>query len=413
MKRLFIFEPECSSSLGHSLNSLHQYSKFFKKKLKVYCITSALLEKKFFFKEGQILNIINFKEGCFKIKDFFNFLRNLFFFIYKIFFFITLIIYDKNFLYLIKACVKLYFIPRYIPDLYKLKKNKKINKNDSIFIPSGRPHILQSILFLYFLDKKNFPTIHFRIVHPVKFRKNRDNFFKYLDFFENLKLINKKIFFYAENNRYKDTLERFHKLDTSIFNGISITKSQKSNKNITISFLGESKNYKGFYKIPKIIKILQKKYSKKIKFIIQVSKKNKEIHSTYLKLKKIASLNKNVKIIEGSIDNLEFEKYLSITDIMPLLHPLNRAKTFGSGFIYTCIGAEIIMIIPKGANDWKKVIPCKSYLEADSIDSYAKKIIFIIKKMRKYKQLVNITKKIYLNKIKNSKLIRRILKNEN
>ena len=33
--------------------------------------------------------------------------------------------------------------------------------------------------------------------------------------------------------------------------------------------------------------------------------------------------------------------------------------------------------------------------------------------MRKYKQLVNITKKIYLNKIKNSKLIRRILKNEN
>ena len=86
MKRLFIFEPECSSSLGHSLNSLHQYSKFFKKKLKVYCITSALLEKKFFFKEGQILNIINFKEGCFKIKDFFNFLRNLFFLYIRYFF---------------------------------------------------------------------------------------------------------------------------------------------------------------------------------------------------------------------------------------------------------------------------------------------------------------------------------------
>ena len=77
-------------------------------------------------------------------------------------------------------------------------------------------------------------------------------------------------------------------------------------------FFLSQKNYKGFYKIPKIIKILQKKYSKKIKFIIQVSKKNKEIHSTYLKLKKIASLNKNVKIIEGSIDNLEFEKYLSL-----------------------------------------------------------------------------------------------------
>ena len=37
------------------------------------------------------------------------------------------------------------------------------------------------------------------------------------------------------------------------------------------------------------------------------------------------------------------------------------------------------MIIPKGANDWKKVIPCKSYLEADSIDSYAKKLFLSLK----------------------------------
>ncbi|MAK12345.1 MAG: hypothetical protein CMI73_01535 [Candidatus Pelagibacter sp.] len=413
MKRLFIFEPECSDPLGHSLNSLRQYSIFFKKKLNVYCITNASLKKKFFFKEGKILNIISFKEGCFKIKDFFNFTKNLFFFIYKIFSFVVFVIYNKSLFKFISACTKLCFVPRYIPDLYRLKKYKKINNKDSIFIPSGRPHILQSILFLYFLDKKNFPTIHFRIVHPVKYRKNRDNFFKYLDIFENFKLINKKIFFYAENNKYKETLERFHKFDTSIFNGISITKSEKSNKNIIISFLGESKNYKGFYKIPKLIKILQKKYLKKLKFIIQISKRNKEIHSTSLELRKIALLNKNVKIIEGSLDNLEFEKYLSITDIMPLLHPLNRAKTFGSGFIYTCMGAEIIMIIPKGASDWKKVIPYKSYLEADSIDNYVKKIDFIINNLNKYNRLVQITKKAYLNEIKNSKLIKRILKNEN
>ena len=266
MKRLFIFEPECSDPLGHSLNSLRQYSIFFKKKLNVYCITNASLKKKFFFKEGKILNIISFKEGCFKIKDFFNFTKNLFFFIYKIFSFVVFVIYNKSLFKFISACTKLCFVPRYIPDLYRLKKYKKINNKDSIFIPSGRPHILQSILFLYFLDKKNFPTIHFRIVHPVKYRKNRDNFFKYLDIFENFKLINKKIFFYAENNKYKETLERFHKFDTSIFNGISITKSEKSNKNIIISFLGESKNYKGFYKIPKLIKILQKKYLKKLKF---------------------------------------------------------------------------------------------------------------------------------------------------
>ena len=30
------------------------------------------------------------------------------------------------------------------------------------------------------------------------------------------------------------------------------------------------------------------------------------------------------------------------------------------------------MIIPRGVDDWKKVIPCKSYLEAGSINDYAK-----------------------------------------
>ena len=270
---------------------------------------------------------------------------------------------------------------------------------------------MQSIIFLYFLDKKNFPTIHFRIVHPVKYRKKKDNFFKYLDIFKNLKLINKKIFFYAENDRYKKTLEKFHKLETSIFNGVSVTKTKKLKKNITISFLGESKIYKGFDKIPKLINNLKKKYINQINFIIQISNKSQEINSTSTEIKKIASKNKNIKIIEGSLDNLEFEKYLSMTDIMPLLHPLNRAKTFGSGFIYTCMGSGIIMIIPRGANDWKKVIPCKSYLEAGSVNSYAKKINLIIANIDKYKKLAAKTKKVYLSEIKNSKLIYRILNN--
>lgn len=413
MKRLYVFEPECSGPLGHSLNSLRQYSIFFKNKIKIYCITSKSLQKKFFFKEAKILNIISFNEGCFKIKNFIHFLKNLFFFIIKIFRFFANVLSAKKLMNLITALSKIYFVPRYIPDLYQLKTQHKIVYNDIIFIPSGRPHILQSIIFLYFLDRKNFPTIHFRIVHPVKFRKKKDNFFKYLDIFRSLNLINKKIFFYAENDRYKKTLEKFHKLETSIFNGISVTKTNKLKKNVTISFLGESKIYKGFDKIPKLINSLKKKYVNKINFIIQISNKTKEIYSTSTKLKKIASKSKNIKIIEGSLDNLEFEKYLSMTDIMPLLHPLNRAKTFGSGFIYTCMGSGIIMIIPRGASDWKKVIPCKSYLEADSINNYAEKIYLIIENINKYKKLATKTKKVYLNEIKNSKLICRILKNAN
>ena len=121
-------------------------------------------------------------------------MKNLFFFIIKIFRFIANILSAKKLLNLITALSKICFIPRYIPDLYQLKIKHKIHFNDIIFIPSGRPHILQSIIFLYLLDKKIF-QYHFRIVHPVKYRKKKDNFFKYLDIFKNLDLVNKKIFF--------------------------------------------------------------------------------------------------------------------------------------------------------------------------------------------------------------------------
>ena len=53
MKRLYVFEPECSGPLGHALNSLRQYSIFFKKKIRIYCITSKSLHKKFFFREAK------------------------------------------------------------------------------------------------------------------------------------------------------------------------------------------------------------------------------------------------------------------------------------------------------------------------------------------------------------------------
>ena len=79
MRRLFIFEPECAGPSGHALNSLRQYSIFFKRKVKIFCITSKLLNKKFFFKESKILNIINFNEGCFKISNFKNCIKNFFF----------------------------------------------------------------------------------------------------------------------------------------------------------------------------------------------------------------------------------------------------------------------------------------------------------------------------------------------
>ena len=126
MKRLFIFEPECSSQAGHALNSLRQYSIFFKKKLEVYCITSKLLNKKYFFNESKILNIINFNEGCFKIINLRNFAKNLFLFLFKVIYLLILISYKSETLNFLKVLRKIFFIPRYIPDMFKFFLNIKI-----------------------------------------------------------------------------------------------------------------------------------------------------------------------------------------------------------------------------------------------------------------------------------------------
>jgi len=412
MRRIFIFEPECAGSSGHALFALKQFSNFFKKKLKVFCITSKHLNKKNFFPEAKILNIIHFNEGDFKFKNIFKFIKILFFFIYKIFIFFSLAMKKKNFLF--STLCKIKFIPRYLPDFYNLILTKRISNNDIVFVPSGRPHILQFLVFLFFFDKKNFPEIHFRIVHPIKYRGKKDNFYKYLEMIFKEKVINKKFFFYAENQFNKKTLEKFHNLEAVIFNGISLNqKNKKIQSNLVISFLGDSKIYKGFNKIPNLLKILQAtKFSNRIKFIIQISNFDLKIKSSILEIKKIATKFNNISLIEGPINNNEFNKYLKNTDIMPLLHPINRAKTFGSGFIYSCVGSEIILIIPQGVENWKNRIPGKSFLEARTVKDYAAKIQFIIKNINYYKELAKFTKKNYLKNLSKNKLIRRLMYND-
>ena len=122
------------------------------------------------------------------------------------------------------------------------------------------------------------------------------------------KVINKKFFFYAENQFNKKTLEKFHNLEAVIFNGISLNqKNKKIQSNLVISFLGDSKIYKGFNKIPNLLKILQAtKFSNRIKFIIQISNFDLKVKSSILEIKKIATKFNNISLIEGPINNNEF-----------------------------------------------------------------------------------------------------------
>ena len=113
-----------------------------------------------------------------------------------------------------------------------------------------------------------------------------------------------------------------------------------------------------------------------------------------------------------TIKNNEFTNILNKINIFPLMHSKERAKTFGSGFIYTAIGSGICMVIPKNVSNWKRVINGKSYLEASSDSDYIKKISTIISNYPKFLKLALKTRKNYYNDLKNNSLITRIINNQ-
>lgn len=174
--------------------------------------------------------------------------------------------------------------------------------------------------------------------------------------------------------------------------------------------MGKSKKFKGFAKIPKVIEKINKK-KLNVNFIIQINNADIVLKKTIKKLILMSENYSNIRIFNGKLSNNLFKKILNKIHILPLMYEKNRAKTFGSGFIYTAIGSNICMVIPKNINNWKAVINGKSYLEATNIEDYVKKILIIINNYPKFLKLAIKTKKNYYNDLKNNPLITRIVNN--
>lgn len=181
-KKLIIIEPECKSPSGHGLSSLQNYYEFFKSSQNVICVTNKNLKKKYFFSK-KIFNYFSVGEEYFKIKkiiDFFFITPKYFYFFFQCMCLLFEIIFDKKFKIFLKCfCFNSFKIPRYLPDLVNILKKIKIKNNDNLFIPSGRPITLQALYFLINIYPEYFPNIHFRIVHPIKWRGRKDNFFNF------------------------------------------------------------------------------------------------------------------------------------------------------------------------------------------------------------------------------------------
>lgn len=400
-KKIIFLESLLKEGGGHHMDNLIEATLYFKKNNQIYWLLNENFKNnKLFLPENISINNLVPTE---KINFFYNFvLKVKFFFIFSFFF-----IRNKNFINFCKALYKNYFI---IPDYFNLKvysffKNQEFKKKDIIIIQSCRPKDVELIFFLSNLFKE-MPKIILRILYPPKKKIIKDFYYYTKQLITNKHEL--KIFTEVSSikNYIKDRLD----YNVENFTQIYSFYNRNHSMNFTLGFLGETRNDKGFNKLPNFIKILSEK-NINFNFIIQFSKKiypnTKNIKNEIVK---IAKTNPNIKILDGYIDFWDYRNYLQKINIMPLLYDADKLNFVGSGLFYSCITHEIPIIVPKKANLLKEYLTYNSYEEADSIEEYANSVLKI---MNNYKSYLNECKKFsnsYKKNIINDPLVLEIEK---
>jgi len=156
-------------------------------------------------------------------------------------------------------------------------------------------------------------------------------------------------------------------------------------KEYTLGFLGASRNEKGFYLLPELIKKIQCITNINFKFIIQISKNtSQDIIEAREEIMKLSKNNKNIKIFVGHFSFLKWRNLLKKIDIMPLLYNRNYFNAQGSGILNASLSNEIPVIIPSGSKFLKKNLKFECFCEAKNINEYVEKCVLISKNYKKY-----------------------------
>jgi glycosyltransferase involved in cell wall biosynthesis len=373
--KLLLFEPLAAGDAGHGLDNLLEDAEVFKKNYKIIAFVNKNFNK----------NIITptFVE-LFKICETDNKCRmfNLLPFIKNFIFFIKFLIKKKKTLLFIKAFIKNFLtFPHYFFSCYMEYFNCHLNQNDQIIIESCRNKDIELFYFLSCLDT-NFPALHIKVRYPPKKNKIK-NFFFYSKKFKQ-KLTN-KFNIYTENNNINNIIQKNLEFKIKNFTQPYTFYSRSNvNKILTLGFLGESRNEKGFNKLPELLSSIYKN-NYDINFIIQIS--NNIYPETVDIRKKITELSKQynkIKILNGYLDFSGWRDTLKKIDIMPILYDKDYAENIGSGLFYSCIAHEIPIIIPEGSQALKQNLKYQCYLEANNPDDYVNKILKLHKKYDSY-----------------------------
>ena len=372
MRKILLFEPLGNGRVGHGIDNLIEDANLFKEKFSIFAFVNKNFDTNF-----KVPSFIKLIKTCeFKKK---SYLKSLF--IYLRYF-----IKEEKLIFFFIAIIRNWFsIPNYFLSFYLKYKQFSFNENDLIVLESARDKDIELFYFIFLLEKK-IPSLHIKVRYPPK-KKKLKNFFYYSHKLHNNKLLNKKFFLYTEIKSNSLIIKKFLKINVFKYEQPYKFYSRKylAKKEYTLGFLGESRNEKGFDKLPELIKKILSVKNINFKFIIQVSK---NIYQNTIdareEIMKLSKNNENIKIFVGHLSYLKWRNLLKKIDIMPILYNSNYFNSQGSGILNSSLSHEIPVVIPSESKFLKKNLKFECFCEAKNIDEYVEKCILIAKNYKKY-----------------------------
>ena len=413
-KKLLLLETEMNGPGGHYLDNLLESFYFFKNDFDIYCLLNKKFSSKGTFipddlKIDKILNRNNFEKKenkslyvCFELISILKrFLLSIIF--------IPYFLHKKNLLNYFDALLSNGFIlPRYFLELFFFLKKNNFSSNDHIFFQTTRNKHMALANFLSRI-KIDIPKVHLRILYTPSAKRKFGGFYYFLRKIKYF-LNQNQIFLYVLTQKNLELFIDFTNNNNGIFksNIPWVFYDRAFDKQyITIGYMGDARESRGFNLLPELIEKLQNK-SDRFKFLIQYSKVNPSVKSTSDKLHEMCKTNPNIEVLQKYLDYKEFRETLQIIDIMPILHSSEEINNGNPSTIYSSITHQIPMTLPSNLKYMKDVLTHKSYEESENLDDA---IIKIIKIKDNYKDYLSAAKKnslILANNFRNDPLRKNI-----
>ena len=413
--KLLLLETEMVGPDGHYLDNVIESYYYFRNNLKIQCLLNKKFNPQgtFIPSELQLIKILNsniFKKEKYKFLylsfEIFSLLKRFILTILLIPFFL----FHKNFKNYLNAIISNKFIiPKYFTEVFFFLKKNKYSKNDHIFFQTTRNKHIALANFIARIDD-NLPNIHLRILYTPSSKKKFTGFYYYLNQIKPY-LLNKKISLYSLTDK---NIKIFNeKINSKI--GIFKTNipwvffnREKKDNYITVGYMGDARESRGFNLLPDLIKKLIDK-NENLNFLIQFSKTSSNSTSiTSKNLFIMAENNPKIKILKTYLDYADFRNTLQKIDIMPILHNNEEINNGNPSTIYSSITHEIPMVLPQNLNYMKEVMVNKSFEIADNLDGVVTQTLKIANDYNSYLNAAKINSKLLFKIFENDPLKKNI-----